>query len=257
MPRIHKPAGRKRDAQDCEANGESCGMPRIRKPYLIKKIVFLFMATDYHSILIPGSIYHFYNKAVNNRKSFYEERDYRRFIKKFKKYFSPYLNVFAYCLIPNHFHFLVQVKEIDGVVTMYLKKENTNAANEYLSDHCSINDFITDQFRRFLSSHSLYINKKYNRSGPLFLTKSKRTEITSEFKFYDLFCYIHHNPIHHGLTTTYEDWPYSSYLDYSGTSQEPGILTMLEILGHGNLEYGFNMFMNLHKEFKEKFNERG
>src|SRR5690606_24241638 len=115
-------------AQNNKADGMPRGTTRSPKPpkghahyigSLTKyKIVFLFMATDYHSILIPGSIYHFYNKAVNNRKSFYEERDYRRFIKKFKKYFSPYLNVFAYCLIPNHFHFLVQVKEIDGVVTM-------------------------------------------------------------------------------------------------------------------------------------------
>ncbi|MBY5956600.1 transposase, partial [Membranicola marinus] len=160
------------------------------------------MRTDYHASLQPQGVYHFYNKTVSQRKLFYDHKDYTRFLNKFKKYFTAYMDIVAYCLIPNHFHFMVKVKTISPIIRKLIAKEKTQAAFKFLSNEDTFNEFLSDQFRRFLSGHSLYINHKYDIQGSLLLKKTKRTAVVTDTKLYDLLCYIHHNPIHHGLTIT-------------------------------------------------------
>ena len=60
-----------------------------------------------------GSFYHIYNRGNNKEKIFFEEKNYRHFLKLFDKYLSPYVDVYAYCLMPNHFHFLIRVKMVE------------------------------------------------------------------------------------------------------------------------------------------------
>src|SRR5690606_39761531 len=90
--------------------------------------------SNYHAILSPRGIYHLYNKAISKKKLFYEDSDYRRFLTKFEIYFVPYLDIIAYCLIPNHFHFQVQIKEVDNSIRSQIKKERTLAATKFLSE---------------------------------------------------------------------------------------------------------------------------
>ena len=213
------------------------------------------MSTDYHAALRPLEHYHLYNKAVSGRKLFYTVMDYKRFLSKYKEYFSSYLETFAYCLIPNHFHFLVEVQEIDEVFQGSLKNEKTSAARRLLSDEIETDKFLSDQFRRFLSSHSLYVNKKYSYNGPLLLKKMKKTEVETDVKFYDLLCYIHHNPIHHGLSKTFADWPFSSFGEYMNEGIFVTSKKVLDELGAGNVNMGRSEFVNLHREFKENFND--
>ena len=130
-----------------------------------------------------------YNKAIDQRKLFYEEADYQRFLNNFKKYFSPYLDVISFCLIPNHFHFMIRIKEEKSVDVAFIKSEDTAASRKYLLKELSWSDFLSDQFRRALSSHALFINRKYQLHGPLFMKKIKRTEVASEQKYYNLMCY--------------------------------------------------------------------
>lgn len=61
--------------------------------------------------LIEGEFYHLFGHSLaKNAKLFYQARNYDSFLKNFRKHFSKYLDVWAYCLVPNHFHFLVRVK---------------------------------------------------------------------------------------------------------------------------------------------------
>jgi putative transposase len=61
----------------------------------------------------PGEYYHIYNRGINKDLIFFEEANYAYFIQQFKKYVSEYVDVFAYCLMPNHFHFFVRIKEVE------------------------------------------------------------------------------------------------------------------------------------------------
>ncbi|MEX2592037.1 MAG: transposase, partial [Anditalea sp.] len=59
----------------------------------------------------PGQTYHIYNHANGTENIFREEENYRYFLRQYEKYLGPVVNTFAYCLMPNHFHMLVRVRE--------------------------------------------------------------------------------------------------------------------------------------------------
>ena len=213
------------------------------------------MKVEYHSTLEPRNYYHLYNKAVSGREMFVVDSDCVRFLEKFNSYFEPYLNLVAYCLIPNHFHFLVQVKELSDLTTESLKKEKTKTSIKFLSGEGSYHDFLVDQFRRYMSSHSLYINKKHKLQGPLFLKKMKKVKVKSENKLFDLLCYIHHNPIHHGIVYEYDKWIYSSYNDYIQNPTKGDYAPILRELGNDDIKVGLAESLRLHKEYKDNFLE--
>jgi REP element-mobilizing transposase RayT len=60
--------------------------------------------------LYPNHLYHIYNQGNNQQKTFLDRDDYLIFLRKVKKFLSPYADILAYCLMPNHFHFLCELK---------------------------------------------------------------------------------------------------------------------------------------------------
>ena len=97
----------------------------------------------------PNTFYHILNRGNNREKIFFNDQNYLYFLKKFDYYLCDYLEVFAYVLIPNHFHFLIRIKQIEDF------------------------DELALQFRKFFISYSKSINKQQNRSGSLFKKISK------------------------------------------------------------------------------------
>lgn len=60
--------------------------------------------------LFPDTFYHIYNRGNNKEKIFYKDSNYIFFLQKFDSYLSPYLDLYSYCLLPNHFHLLIKTK---------------------------------------------------------------------------------------------------------------------------------------------------
>ena len=144
----------------------------------------------YHDPFYKGSFYHIYNRANGIEQLFISEDNYYFFLTKIQKYLLPYCNIISYCLIPNHFHLFVQIKDTET--------EDLNA-------------FIETQFKKLFSSYALAFNKLYMRKGNLFQKGFKRIIVEDEKYFTLLIYYIHHNPIHHNLVTDFKDWKFSSY----------------------------------------------
>ena len=63
--------------------------------------------------LLHGYTYHIYNRGTNGESIFREERNYRHFLKLNSIHIRPVADTYAYCLLNNHFHFLIRVKSID------------------------------------------------------------------------------------------------------------------------------------------------
>jgi REP element-mobilizing transposase RayT len=63
--------------------------------------------------LQPGFYYHIYNHANGSENLFLNEDNYNFFLKKYSSYIRPVADTFAYCLMPNHIHVLVRIKEIN------------------------------------------------------------------------------------------------------------------------------------------------
>src|SRR5438034_1385617 len=59
----------------------------------------------------PEGIYHIYNRAVGSDKLFIEDENYHFFLKKFSLRITVFADILAYCLMPNHFHFIIRIKE--------------------------------------------------------------------------------------------------------------------------------------------------
>ncbi|MDR2474136.1 MAG: transposase [Tannerella sp.] len=139
-----------------------------------------------------GGYYHVYNKGNNNENLFVEERNYALFLSLLKKYVLPDADIYAYCLMKNHFHLLVRINDVNANTT------SSHIARPYLG------------FSHALNAYTQSINNAYNRQGSLFSKYLKRIRITDETYLREVIVYIHLNPVKHGFSTGVE-YPHSSY----------------------------------------------
>lgn len=139
---------------------------------------------------LPGHFYHFYNRGAHRISIFREEDNYLFVLRKMKEYCrSLALTPIAYCLMPNHYHFLI-------------RQDGENRA-ELLP-------------QRVFNSYSKAYNKRYEHSGTLFEGSYSVILVENEAHLLHLCRYIHANPVKHGLVTDLAEWPYSNYLEWIG-----------------------------------------
>lgn len=165
--------------------------------------------------LVNGEYYHIFNRGSEKRDIFSQTRDYKRFRKtmyfyqflgpkpSFSKFSKSDLNSFSpdnnkklveilcFCLMPNHFHFLVKQLKDSGISTFISQLSN---------------------------SYTKYFNTKYNRVGPLLQGAFKAVRIQTEEHLIHVSRYIHLNPIVSGLVKKLNVYPWSSYPEYINNS---------------------------------------
>ena len=66
--------------------------------------------SDPFPLFEPGCYYHVYNRGNNRERLFYGEDNYLYFLRKYDSFLSDFTDLFAYCLLPNHFHVLIRIK---------------------------------------------------------------------------------------------------------------------------------------------------
>ena len=152
--------------------------------------------------LSPGIIYHIYNHGNGDDLLFREEENYRYFLQQYQKHIPPVADTLAWCLMPNHFHLLVKIKQLDELNLPGFK--NLEGLNKNTSK----------QFSNLFNGYTKAMNKRFNRRGSLFIKNFNRKEITSEIYFQQVMAYIHLNPVKHGFINKIKDWPWTSYHDY-------------------------------------------
>lgn len=115
-----------------------------------------------------GVFYHIYNRGHRKQEIFLHNKDYERTLDKIIEYKKKFLvNIVAFCLMPNHFHFLLQ--------------ENSPG---------SISSFIST----LCNSHSRFYNTKYETVGSLFQGRFKAKRVDKDEYLIHLSRYIHLNP---------------------------------------------------------------
>ncbi|WP_265428821.1 transposase [Chryseobacterium sp. YIM B08800] len=102
------------------------------------------------------SVYHIFSHVNGKELIFREETNYQFFLKQLDKYIIPIADIYAYYLLPNHFHLLLRFKNIEDI----------NVEDEHRS--------LMKNFGNFLNSYAKAFNKKYSRKGALFLNAVKR-----------------------------------------------------------------------------------
>lgn len=181
--------------------------------------------------------YHLYSRGVNKGKIFWDDRDRRRFLTllylcngtetvhlknlksgniSYREVFSvdrgkPLVAIGAYCLMPNHFHLLIK-ETSEGGTSLFMQK--------------------------LLTGYAMYINKRHERTGPLFEGRFKSEHVDTDNYFHYLYSYIHLNPIKlldsewkerrlqsiEGAIEYLERYLFSSYKDYLGESRPESVI---------------------------------
>jgi len=180
-------------------------------------------------------MYHVYNRGVDKRIIFEDERDYAVFLSFLKYALTPIndkeieeeeipllsqaqrfnmrrlnlaseVELAAFCLMPNHFHLLLFQYTTDG---------------------------ITKLMRSIATGYSVYFNKRYTRSGTLFQGRYKAKPIDSDAYWQHISRYIHLNPV--DLGEDYKQFPYSSYGFYSGKASAEWVKPSMILDGFKNV----------------------
>ncbi len=136
----------------------------------------------------------------------------------------PAADTYAYCLLRNHFHFLVRIKTVE-------EQELTS-----LQDLSALPRKPSQQFSNLFNAYAKAFNKTYHRTGTLFQRPFGRIEVTSDSYFMQLVTYIHQNPQKHGFVSDFRTWPYSSYQALLSTKptrlQRDDVLTWFQGVDH-------------------------
>lgn len=165
------------------------------------------MKPDYYQPLLPEGIYHVFTRAVGNEKVFLTEGNYFYFLKKLKQHISGVAGVYAYSLLPNHFHLLIKIKPLDEIVEHYVQIKK----KPYIQGETNIPEFIMERFGNLLNAYTKAFNKMYNRKGGLFIDRMRRNKAEDDSAITNFLFYIHKNAVHHGLTKKIGHWKYDSY----------------------------------------------
>jgi REP element-mobilizing transposase RayT len=132
--------------------------------------------------LEPNAYYHIYNRANGNENIFASEENYRLFLKKYHEYILPIADTFCYCLMPNHFHFLIRMKD-EAEIELALTGFKT------------LSGLAAKRFSNLFNAYAQAFNKQEKRKGGLFMRPFKRKRIENTQYLYKLVHYIHFNPV--------------------------------------------------------------
>jgi putative transposase len=105
-----------------------------------------------------NNIYHIYNRGNNSQILFFNRENYLFFLQKAKTYITPYGDILAWCLMPNHFHFMVYVHRLSLEISEQVTESHQLTKTRTLNDSISI----------MLRSYTRAIQKQENITGSIF-----------------------------------------------------------------------------------------
>lgn len=162
--------------------------------------------------LLPNHIYHLYNRGNNRADLFTDEGNYELFLKLYTQHIFPVAETFCYCLMRNHFHLLVRVREAGLGTGADL---TGGAANVGERDGLAPPVRSSAQaFSNFFNAYARSYNRSKRRTGALFERPFKRIVVDNQAYFTRLVAYIHQNPQRHGFVEDFRDWKWSSYQSF-------------------------------------------
>jgi putative transposase len=159
----------------------------------------------------PNEIYHVYNRGNNKQLIFFNDNNYIFLLKKIRQKWKKYCEILCYCLMPNHFHFMLVPNE-EACYNIELGDKLTHMQN------------FSRVIGKTLSSYTKAINIQNQTTGNLFQRKTQAkclTDLNNKKEFtqqylQSCFHYIHQNPLAANLVKNLKDWQYSSFQDYYG-----------------------------------------
>lgn len=210
--------------------------------------------------LVTEEVYHVFNRGIDRRPTFTDKREYQRAINimQFYRFASPtmklsrYLSlqadiksqfmqkmekenqclveIHAFALMPNHFHFLLKQK-VENVISRFMSQ--------------------------FQNSYVRYFNTKHERQGQLFLVQFKAVRIETEEQFVHVSRYIHLNPLTSYVIKTLEQllvYPWTSLPDYF-EKDHSSFCEIADILAYVNGKDNYKKFVSDQVDYQRELDK--
>lgn len=146
-------------------------------------------------IIIPNFPYHVLNRGNNKEIVFFDDEDFRFFLRQVKKYKEKFgIKIYHYCLMPNHYHFLVEPPTPDALAKF---------------------------MQALMLVYAQHIQRKYGKVGHIWQGRYKSPIIEKEDYLVQCGYYIEDNPRRAGLKKDLKDWSWSSYQFYAFGKPDP------------------------------------
>ncbi|HAJ56426.1 MAG TPA: transposase [Candidatus Omnitrophica bacterium] len=143
--------------------------------------------------LVDNFIYHILNRGNNKNKIFHKQQDYQAFLNLMIEAKKQYpIKIFAYCLMPNHFH----------LVVMPNKAEDLSKWMQWL---------MTSHVRRY--------HKHYGTTGHIWQGRFKSFIIQNDAHLITVLRYAEANPVRSKLVKSAEGWRWSSHGEMLGENK--------------------------------------
>jgi REP element-mobilizing transposase RayT len=153
-------------------------------PYTVFEVMIM---TRLPRVKSETGIYHVVMRGINKQQLFEEDEDYSKLLDLLRNYKEQIsFEIYAYCLMGNHFHLLIKEGKED----------------------------VGHIMKRIGASFVYWYNWKYQRSGHLFQDRFKSEPVETDAYLVTVIRYIHQNPVVAGLCALPKQYPYSSYKDY-------------------------------------------
>jgi REP element-mobilizing transposase RayT len=196
--------------------------------------------------LEPDKTYHLYGRANGSERVFRNEGNYIYFLERYQHYFTPVAETLCYCLMPNHYHFIIRIKPLDELKMVF--QEKLGIRREPVDEYNKIVELMSQQLGNFLNSYAKAFNKQQKRKGSLFIRPASRILVDNWNYLRNLVVYIHKNPVEARLANSPDGWKYSSFIEIVN---DAGTLVNKKNVLHsfGGLEN----FMEIHKTSESVF----
>ena len=146
-------------------------------------------------IYYPGALYHVIVRGNHRQKTFLASEDYKKYLQLLSERFNrANLVLYAYCLMPNHVHLLVEQVGHQG---------------------------LSRAMQRLQTTYTSFFNRKYKKWGHLFQGRYKAILVDKDSYLLELVRYIHLNPYRAKLETQIGQYPWTGHFQYLGRDKEP------------------------------------
>ena len=191
-------------------------------------------------------MYHLCNRANEaGMRICYEEDNYAYFLRCLARKMSAYIQFYAFCILPDHYHLMVRIRserEVLQAATRDIQQLRPDVARMLeLPPHmpiCQLSDnwqmypalrtrlaawAVAEQYRRCMLGYTKALNKRLGCRGSLMQKPFRRKLFEEPASWKRLMRYIHQNPSRHGYVPDFRTWPWSSWQAYmrKGSTQLP------------------------------------
>lgn len=207
----------------------------------------------YYATWAPGGVYHVYNHAVMPNLLFGDGEDRHFFVMLLREKVIHFAEVFAYALIPNHFHIALRIKSEAALRALLADPEYNPTAYErkWLAGEATFTKMIGDHWANIFAMYTAHRNPKAKRRGTLLDQTVRRIRVRDDLVSRRLIMYIHTNEVKHHIRNDYEGSSYliCSYAYYFKDRSDHWLArdTVLERFG------GLDSFVRKHREYVKKY----